>query len=448
MTSNNQNIVNNSRDIESDVEWLKNLIDIRLNNYFSINGESKFPDPPNLVKGQSNYAEWVIHNRLTVFDRVLIICSLANIYCPEIFDKFLINNKGLSKRFTEFGGRHDIQNSRFIPTLETVSFILFGKKINPTFLWQSILDDDHILNKISAIHFKSDDSSSLLSVTFSIDETILSLITTGKKFKPNYSSNFPAKILKTDLDWNELVLSPVIMDEVENIYTWIKNKDKIINDKVLSKKLNKGYKCLFYGPPGTGKTLTATLLGLRSEKDVYRVDLSQIVSKYVGETEKNLAKIFDIAENKDWILFFDEAESLFSKRTSVSDAKDKFANQQTAYLLQRIEDYSGLVILATNLKPNLDTAFSRRIHSEIFFNLPSYIERKQLWTKSLSGIVELDPSVINYVAKEFVLSGGSIKNVIQFSWLLSQRKKCKIGKSEIILGIRRELRKEGKSIED
>tara|TARA_B100001250_G_scaffold414342_1_gene452082 strand:+ start:2872 stop:4218 length:1347 start_codon:yes stop_codon:yes gene_type:complete len=448
MVTSNQNIENNSLAIESDIEWLKHLIDVRLNNYFSINGINEFPDPPSLIKSESNYAEWIVNNQLTVFDRALIVCSLANIYCPEIFDKFLINNKGLNKRFTEFGGIHDLQQSRFIPTLETVSFILFGKKINSTFLWQSILDHDHILNKISAIHFNSDANSPLLSATFSIDEAILSLITTGKKFQPNYSSNFPAKILKTDLEWNELVLSPVIMDEVENIYTWINNKHKIINDEVLSKKLNKGYKCLFYGPPGTGKTLTATLLGLRSETAVYRVDLSQVVSKYVGETEKNLAKIFDVAENKDWILFFDEAESLFSKRTSVSDAKDKFANQQTAYLLQRIEDYSGLVILSTNLKPNIDTAFSRRIHSEIFFSIPSYIERKELWKKSLSGIIELDSSLINYLAKEFVLSGGSIKNVIQFSWLLSQRKKCKIGKSEIITAIRRELRKEGKSIED
>ena len=450
MEDNFLDIQKNSKSIELEFAWLKEIIMLRLNDYFKndSNSELKLPGAPDITQIDSKYSRWIIENQLSELDRVIIISSLANIYFPEIFDNFLIKNKGLNKRFTEFGGKIDSDNSRFIPSLETISFILFGKSYDSTFKFQSILESDHILNKISAIRFHNNvNDSSLLSKTFSLNESVLQLITVGKKYSPNFSSSFPARLLETDLDWDELILAPIIMDEVENINTWIQYKNEIAADKVLVKKINKGFKCLFYGPPGTGKTLTASLLGKRNKQDVYRVDLSQMISKYVGETEKNLAQIFNIAENKDWILFFDEAESLFSKRTSVSDSKDKFANQQTAYLLQRIEDYTGIVVLATNLKPNIDRAFGRRLQSQINFTIPAYKERRVLWRNALSGLSDVGVEIVNYLAKEFTLSGGSIKNVIQYAWLVSKRRNCKIGKNELLMGIRRELSKDGKTIE-
>jgi SpoVK/Ycf46/Vps4 family AAA+-type ATPase len=215
----------------------------------------------------------------------------------------------------------------------------------------------------------------------------------------------------------------------------------------MNKKINKGYKALFYGPPGTGKTLSASLIGKKNKRDVYRIDLSQVVSKYIGETEKNLGSIFDIAENKNWILFFDEAESLFCKRTSVSDSKDKFANQETAYLLQRVENYNGLILLATNLKPNIDLAFSRRIQSVIYFPIPSIKQRLVLWENALKGLVDFDKKNIKEIAQNYEISGGSIKNVIQYAYLKSLYKKTEITKNEILMGIRRELKKDGKSFE-
>ena len=254
-----------------------------------------------------------------------------------------------------------------------------------------------------------------------MSEEIIQLLTLGIDFKPDFSNDFPAKRITTDMNWDELVANPMIMDEVENVCTWLKHKSEIIENKILSKKFNKGYKCLFYGPPGTGKTLTTLLIGKRNNKDVYRIDLSQIVSKYVGETEKNLSKVFNTAENKDWILFFDEAESLFSKRTSINDSKDKFANQQTAYLLQRVEEYNGLIILATNLKPNIDNAFSRRIQTTIHFTMPDLKERKTLWVNFLSGVSNLNNKEIEKLAREYEISGGSIKNVVQYAWLLSSQ---------------------------
>ena len=129
----------------------------------------------------------------------------------------------------------------------------------------------------------------------------------------------------------------------------------------------KNNKILFIGAPGTGKKTLASLIGQQSGKAVYRIDLSMLISKYIGETEKNLSQVFDAAEDKNWILFFDEAAALFGKRTNVRDAHDKYANQEVAYLLQKIENHNGLVILATNMKSNIDEAFKRRFQTIITF---------------------------------------------------------------------------------
>lgn len=190
-----------------------------------------------------------------------------------------------------------------------------------------------------------------------------------------------------------------------------------MDDWGLSRFLKAGYRSLFYGPPGTGKTLAATLLGKRNEMDVYRVDLSMIVSKYIGETEKNLARVFDLAENRNWILFFDEADALFGKRTSTNTSNDRHANQEVAYLLQRIEDFPGIIILATNLRSNIDEAFSRRFQSVIYFPMPTEELRAELWRKMLPSDwldwLDNDAEEVINMAAQTELSGGSIANVVR-----------------------------------
>lgn len=154
---------------------------------------------------------------------------------------------------------------------------------------------------------------------------------------------------------------------------WLKHLPALKPRRSLNKKIKSGYRCLFYGPSGTGKTMTAAWIGKESNLPVYRIDLSMVISKYIGETEKNLKRLFDDAEKKVGILFFDEADALFGKRTNVRDAHDKFANQEVAYLLQRLEDYPGLVILASNLKSNIDEAFTRRFNSVLKFPIPDRV---------------------------------------------------------------------------
>jgi SpoVK/Ycf46/Vps4 family AAA+-type ATPase len=217
-----------------------------------------------------------------------------------------------------------------------------------------------------------------------------------------------------------------------------------MNEWGMSKKIKPGFRALFYGPPGTGKTLTATLLGKHFNKEVYRIDLSQVVSKYIGETEKNLEKVFTKAEHKDWILFFDEADALFGKRSNVQNAHDKYANQEVSYLLQRVEDFPGIVILASNFKSNLDAAFIRRFNAIIHFPMPEVAERVQIWKCSLPSKATLAEDVdINAIARKFELSGSAIVSAIHYASLQTISKNSTvISKDDIFEGIKKEYQKE------
>ena len=190
------------------------------------------------------------------------------------------------------------------------------------------------------------------------------------------------------------------------------------------------------------------MLGKSTGRDVYRIDLSKVVSKYIGETEKNLAKIFDLAQNRNWILFFDEADALFGKRTKVSSSHDKYANQEVSYLLQRIEEFPGVAILASNMRGNLDEAFSRRFQSFIHFPIPKPQERLQIWQKSFSKMSKLEKDIdLNEISEKYEISGGGVMNVIRYSSLLAlSRKSNEILLSDLETGIKKEFQKEGRTV--
>ena len=180
---------------------------------------------------------------------------------------------------------------------------------------------------------------------------------------------------------------------------------------------------------------------------MYRIDLSKVVSKYIGETEKNLAGLFDRAQHHQWILFFDEADSLFGKRTESRTSNDRYANQQVSYLLQRIEDFPGIVILATNARSFLDEAFSRRFQSIVHFSMPAPEQRRRLWEDNFKDkpyrlAADVD---LARLALDYELSGGSIVNVLRFACLKAiVREPQEIGPQDLFEGIRKELHKEGR----
>ena len=188
------------------------------------------------------------------------------------------------------------------------------------------------------------------------------------------------------------------------------------------------------------------LLGQITGHEVYRVDPSMIVSKYIGETEKNLARVFDTAERRRWILFFDEADALFGKRTAATSANDRHGNQEIAYLLQRIEDFPGVIILASNLKGNLDDAFARRFQAMIAFPLPGPAERLQLWRQAFATIKVSKEVDFATLAEKYKVAGGAIINVLRYCVLLHLQQKQTVSLADVIRGLQRELAKEGKTI--
>ena len=246
------------------------------------------------------------------------------------------------------------------------------------------------------------------------------------------------------MDWEDLVLNPKTAQPISDIKIWLHHNATFLKEWGMEKKIKPGFRALFYGPSGTGKTLTASLLGKQFQKDVYRIDLSQVVSKYIGETEKNLEKVFTKAENKNWILFFDEADALFGKRSNVQNAHDKYANQEVSYLLQRVEDFPGLIILASNFKSNIDSAFIRRFNSIIYFPMPDQEERYKIWRNSIPAKAGLREDVdLLAIARRYELSGSAIVSVIHYASLQTIYKECTIiSKEDVIEGIKREYEKE------
>ena len=446
-------IFENATTLSNELTWLSLVIDTRMKLHFRADCEYRSVKDvpiPDLSNDGSNYAEWIKSRSMGFNERLILILGLCPNIKPEILDVFFVDKTDSGKKFTEFGGVKGLAHGGFIPTLETVSFLVAGDNLQTRFKLEKYFSGEHWFISEGIIRISSIDSNRnepFFSSVFSISSDYLTTLTTGKVYDPEYSSNFPAQKITTKLNWEDLVLPPHVIDEINDIINWIKHENLLMADWGLQKRLKPGYRSLFHGPPGTGKTLTASLIGKRLGLEVYRIDLSKLVSKYIGETEKNLASVFDQAMNKNWILFFDEADSLFGRRTGGNTSNDRHSNQEISYLLQRIEDFPGTVILASNLKANIDDAFTRRFQSIIYFPIPEEYERLKLWKKVFeTGTLPLDNTIdLNGIAREHQIAGGSIINVLRYAAIKAvNRKPEKVLQADIEMGIRKELKKEGK----
>jgi hypothetical protein len=404
---------------------------------------------PDLDDDHSVYAEFVKYYKLNNDERLLLMLAIIPYVQPHLLDVFFSVNKSLGRGYTEFGGVKGSRHSGFIPTIETALFLLAGNDLGKRFKLYHLFEPDHVLFAHNILQLDQGSSSEpSFGSTISITDEYVDFFTTGNLRKPQFSLDFPAKRLTTAMSWDDLVIDEFTMAQLDEIRIWLQHGQTLYVDWGMSKKIKPGFKALFHGPPGTGKTLTAMLLGKVFNLDVYRIDLSMVVSKYIGETEKNLEKVFKKAENKGWILFFDEADALFGKRTTISDSNDKYANQEIAYLLQRLEDYPGLVILASNMRNNVDEAFTRRLNSVIHFQKPQVKERLKIWTSAFSSeSIPPDKNHLLQIAQQHELSGGSIMNVVQYASLMALNRKNKnISVGDILQGIKKELKKDGKTM--
>ncbi|MBQ7840692.1 MAG: ATP-binding protein [Lachnospiraceae bacterium] len=206
----------------------------------------------------------------------------------------------------------------------------------------------------------------------------------------------------------------------------------------------KNISALFIGPPGTGKTMAVDIISGLINLPVYKIDLSQVVDKYIGETEKKLEEVFNLAQKSNTILFFDEADSIFGKRSEVNEAKDRYANTEVSYILQRIEQYDGVVILASNFKKNIDEAFLRRMRYLVEFPMPDAATRKEIWKSCFGSKVPTEDLDFSYLAKNFEFSGGSIKNIALNAVFLAAKEGCDVGMKQVLTSLRNEKMKMGK----
>lgn len=434
--------------IVQSLSFLERVVEARLEYHFKQTG---LPHPRldtvlmHHLDDPSPFSGFIREFRPSYEEYVVLLTALVPHLYASFFDNLFKEYLLPSVSFPAVGGVRLKDYRGFLPTGETTLFILAGEELEMRLNVQQIFGKDHSFARQNILWLaEPDDGAPQMAGRLVLHPDYVELFLTGKAAAPAFNLKFPAKRIETRLDWDDLVLNADTVQQLQELKTWLQHHHTLMTDWGMAKALKPGYRALFHGPPGTGKTLTAGLLGKANQLEVYRIDLSMVVSKYIGETEKNLANLFAKAEGKNWILFFDEADALFGKRTSVRDAHDKYANQEVSYLLQRVEDYNGLVILASNFKSNIDEAFVRRFQSIIHFPMPSPAERQCLWQKAFPAKAALADDVdFVQLAQKYELSGANIMNVVQYCCLQAlDRDDTRITAADILKGIRREYSKE------
>lgn len=405
--------------------------------------------PPGFYEDNSAFARFIHDFHPSFEEYIAVFLALAPHLQPNFFDEILRTHLPEGGDFPEFGGVRGTNHRGLLPTGETALFILAGNDMEKRLTLYDLFSPDHFFAREKILCLEEvRPGEPRMSGRLILDPEYVELFTTGRLAPPVLSMSFPAQHIRTELEWDDLVLPAETLAQIRDIEHWIAHNEALRADWGMSRHLKPGYRALFYGPPGTGKTLTATLLGKYTGRDVFRVDLSVVVSKYIGETEKNLASLFDKAQSKNWILFFDEADALFGKRTETRDAHDRYANQEVAYLLQKIEEFDGLVILASNLKSNIDPAFARRFQAMIHFPMPNARERGLLWQKSIPQNARFEHDNLGEkLAARYELSGAAILNIVQFCSLRAlHRGDPLLLEQDLQEAIRLEFQKDGKII--
>jgi ATPase family associated with various cellular activities (AAA) len=373
------------KSLPAELRYLEDLIRYRIESVLYPAAASVEPPMPSYDQWELPIGKFILnYNKantpLTEIEAKLLLIALVDHVQPDLFDHSINGVLKGEADFPMIGGARGKNFRGFIPTGQTAIFLLDENNwhhdlSNHRLFWA---DQFFVKNKILWLG-DVEQGEPALSGKIILSQDYVDILAYDKVVAPHHNINFPAKLISTTRDRTYLIISAQLNRDFDHVLDWIKHH-KELHQKWEDGK--KGYRCLFHGPSGTGKTFATCILGKETGREVYRIDLSLVVSKYIGETEKNLELVFARAENKDWILFFDEADALFGKRTNIRDAHDKYANQEASYLLQRIEEYDGLVVLATNMKSNIDDSFLRRFDSDLKFTMPNMEERRQIWQKS------------------------------------------------------------------
>ena len=437
--------MSNSRNNLLSLEYLTNVITQRLDIFFNKENSAPFVYPELKLEYDGGPLQLFLEKyNFNIEEFIIFSLALTPHLQPNFLDHIIQQYLPNGGEFPEMGGVKGVNHRGTIATGETALFILAGNDLNRRMQIAQYFSPDHFFAKENILLLEVvKDGEPRMSGKLILQQEWIDLFTMGTMSRPMFGPEFPAKLVTTQMEWSDLVLNEKTASAISDIRIWLHHNEHFLKEWGMERKIKPGYRALFHGPSGTGKTLTATLLGKQFQKDVYKIDLSQVVSKYIGETEKNLEKIFTKAEHRDWILFFDEADALFGKRSNIQSAHDKYANQEVSYLLQRVEDFPGLVILASNNKNNIDTAFIRRFNSIIHFPFPTPREREEIWKVAFPHKANSNGLDLASIASKYELSGSAIISVIHYASLQTiSRASTFVQLQDILDGIRKEYEKE------
>ena len=447
-------LIANARDLDADLAWLAAMMQARVEAYFAAPSRSpplphRDLPPPRPAAALSPWAEFLAAHELAPEERLVLLLALAPHLRPQLLDGLRVRDQATQRPFTEFGGAQAAAHGGFVPSGETAAFLLGGDDLAARLGTMRMLSAAGRLARLDLMRLSAaPHGEPALAGSLQVSPRLLGLVMQGEEAEPDFGPDFPARRVRTTLEWDDLVLPASTLEQLDEIRLWLRHGDTLLRDWGMGRRFSPNHTSAFCGPPGVGKTLCAGLLG--RERPVYKVDLSMLVSKYIGETEKNLARVFDQAEGRGWILFFDEADVVFGTRARNASAEDVHArvgNQMVGFLLQRIEEFRGVVILATNLKQNIDEAFLRRFHAVIQFPMPRPAERLRIWRASFPAHAQLEDHLdLTRIAERHEITGGTIANVCRHAALRAIARGTRLILAEDVeRGIQRELLKEGRA---
>ena len=326
-------------------------------------------------------------------------------------------------------------------------------------LWKHVLREEQIPDAFDLLFLSDKYQLTPGAIVISAEEYENRLKMEGKKAEAKWileacrnrlehSLGDDAVRIQAQYQWDDLVLPAFQKKMLQDACDQVMCHHQVYHQWKFEEKIayGRGVSMIFYGPPGTGKTMAAQVMANRLGMELYKVDMAGVMSKYIGESEKKLGNIFRQAAKSQSILFFDEADALFGKRTEQRDSNDKYANASTAYLLQKIEEYEGVMILATNLLQNFDSAFLRRFKYVIEFPFTDITRRRKIWEHVFPAEVPREMLDVEFLAEEYKFSGSQIKNVAVAAAFLAAAKKEKVTMKHVLTGVKRELAKTGKQM--
>jgi ATPase family associated with various cellular activities (AAA) len=392
----NTKVFTDAPDVDAICSWATAFIDLRISSSKLSCEEIILQHPFPEISSQSAMGVFVETHQLTAEAKALLNLLFAYTVNYEVFDPLVVTGNGWF-----LAPLH----GRYAPTVYTFMRLLGGQNMQKRLDVLELFRPQHAFNKRSILHIGDiPDGLPEYSGVIKFTDGIFDMFSTNVFQAPRFGPGFPAELVVVKEEFEDLLVNDFTKEELQLVKSFTELEYRMRFEYGFDKQLPQGYRVLLSGPPGTGKTMAAGIIAKQMNREMYRIDISRVASKYIGETEKNLSRLFDMAEGKGWILFFDEADALFGARVSEDsdNAGTAHRNDLVSYLLQRIENYNGIIFASTNLPKNMDVALRRRFHENIVFVLPDHQLMAVLWQKYLPQQFQLSKISLEIICRQIL----------------------------------------------